>query len=364
MQVARRISSLPFMVETLREPERALFTRIFRVVTAVGTLAPPPSMSEWIERQFGSLEAVCHQRIVRLTNLITMEGTIFNALRSMRPSDTISEASDPDKMVMQNVGDPFCDPERCTPDDVLGRIKGTHCITAGSIAKFEGFHSLIIFDEHNPLDFSAEAIGDYIDTGLAWARKVHEAHSQASYFLLVWNCLWRAGATVLHGHAQVAMASGMHYAKIEHLRRASLDYQKRYGSNYFEDLYSVHSAVGLTAEMGTTRALAYLTPIAKDEVLLLAKEPDQGLKNAVYQVLSRFTQQLTVKSFNLSLYMRPSGRVEEDWGHFPVIVRLVDRGNLTSRTCDLNGMDLYASSVVSSDPFELAEVLNSSVYSQ
>ena len=40
-----------------------------------------------------------------------------------------------------------------------------------------------------------------------------------------------------------------------------------------------------------------------------------------------------------------------------MIVRLIDRGDLESKTCDLSGMDLYASSAISSDPFELAAVL-------
>lgn len=357
MEGEKTIADLAEMVDALPAQERALSGRIFRVITTTGSLVAPPSMNEWMERQFGSLEAVCNQRIVRVTNLVTMEGAIFNALRSMRPRETTSEASDLDKMVMQAAGGPFCHPERNTPEDVFGRIRGRHCTTASSVAKFDGFHGLVIFDQHNPLDFSVETISDYLDTGLAWARKVHQTDSQAKYFFLVWNCLWRGGATILHGHIQVTMASAMHYAKIEHLRRAALDYQERYGSNYFEDLYSLHSALGLTAQMGNVGVLAYLTPIAKDEVLLISKELDQDLKDSVYQVLWRLTHLLGVRSFNLALCMAPIGPVEEDWEHFPVIVRLIDRGDLASKTCDLNGMSLYASSVISSDPFELAAFL-------
>jgi hypothetical protein len=102
-----------------------------------------------------------------------------------------------------------------------------------------------------------------------------------------------------------------------------------------------------------------LTPIAKDEVLLVSNELDQNLKDSVYQMLSRFTHLLGVRSFNLGLYMGPLGPTEEEWGHFPVMVRLIDRGDLATEACDLNGMDLFASSVVSSDPFELAAILRS-----
>src|SRR3712207_8630657 len=44
--------------------------------------------SAWIERSFGSVEAVLEQRIVRVTNRVTLQGTLFNGLRSSRPLDT------------------------------------------------------------------------------------------------------------------------------------------------------------------------------------------------------------------------------------------------------------------------------------
>jgi hypothetical protein len=39
------------------------------------------------------------------------------------------------------------------------------------------------------------------------------------------------------------------------------------------------------------------------------------------------------------------------------MVRIVDRGDPTSRTNDMGAMELYAASVVSSDPLNLAHVL-------
>jgi hypothetical protein len=40
-----------------------------------------------------------------------------------------------------------------------------------------------------------------------------------------------------------------------------------------------------------------------------------------------------------------------------VMVRIVDRGDPLSRTVDFGGMELYAASVVSSDPLRLARTL-------
>ncbi len=66
---------------------------------------------------------------------------------------------------------------------------------------------------------------------------------------------------------------------------------------------------------------------------------------------------MSVTSFNVAICMAPLGGTDEDWGGFPVIVRVVDRGDSRSKASDIGAVELYASSVVSSDPFEVAGVL-------
>ena len=56
--------------------------------------------------------------------------------------------------------------------------------------------------------------------------------------------------------------------------------------------------------------------------------------------------------------MPPLAAVSEDWSGFPVIVRLVDRGDVNTRVADFGAMELYASSVVSSDPFAVATAVS------
>jgi hypothetical protein len=78
--------------------------------------------------------------------------------------------------------------------------------------------------------------------------------------------------------------------------------------------------------------------------------------------LHAYRQSLGVQSFNLALFQRPLDVAEtidpldgskgwEDWDGFPAVVRIVDRGDLLTRAADVGCMELYASSVVSSDPF-------------
>jgi hypothetical protein len=230
-------------------------------------------------------------------------------------------------------------------------------VTASNIAKFDGFSGVVIFDEHNPLAFTEEAIADYIDTGMAWLRKAHETDEEAKYPFLLWNCLWRAGASIVHGHAQTVLGKEMHYAKVEGLRRAALAYREQTGENYFDDLYQVHESLGLALELDGTRLVVYLAPVKDKEVLLLSPGLDDGLKRSVYRVLDSYVSGMGVSSFNLAICMPPLALTREDWSGFPVLVRIVDRGDPMNRTGDVAAMELYASSVLFGDPFDVAEAL-------
>ena len=153
------------------------------------------------------------------------------------------------------------------------------------------------------------------------------------------------------------LGRGMHYAAIEHLRRSALFYQANYRSNYFEDLYRAHALVGCGFERDGVRVLASLTPIKENEVILMAPALTENLKDTTYDALACLRDRLGVTAFNLVIYTPPLARTEESWEGFPVVVRIVDRGNSMSRTADFGGMELYAASVVSSDPLRLARAL-------
>ncbi len=351
------ITNLKGMVDLLPDEERTLFRRIYAVNADVGRLRVPQGMRPWVRQQFGPVEDVVSQDIVRVANRITLEETLFNRLRSSRPV-RCSERSGLDARLAAATGDDlFRKPEESTPEDLFGRITGKYCITAANVAKYDGLHSMIIFNEFHPLCFSREQIIDYIDVARQWAERAQAVEPRAKYFFFIWNCLWRAGASILHGHAQVMLARERHYAKIEALRRAALGYRQSYGSGYFADLFRAHHSVGCAVEKEGVRVLAHLTPFKDNEVVLMAGELGPSFKERLYEVLACFRDRLGVGSFNLSLVTPPLAETEESWEDFPVMARLVDRGRLDSLASDVGGMEIYASSVVASDPFELARRL-------
>jgi hypothetical protein len=110
-------------------------------------------------------------------------------------------------------------------------------------------------------------------------------------------------------------------------------------------------------EAGGVRILAYLAPLKDKEILLFSETLDDALKKSVYKVLDCYVRKMGVTSFNVAICPPPLGPTKEDWGGFPVLVRILDRGDLMSRTVDMAAMELYASSVVFSDPFQVMKAL-------
>jgi hypothetical protein len=358
LTATKTITELDTIKNSLPAAEAELLKRFFRVDVTVGKLRAPESMTDWIVKNFGSLERVQNQKITKVTNLFTLEGALFNELRASRPMECRG-ADQVREVIAQSGGDPFCRPETGTPEDSFGRVRGARSITASNVAKYDGYHGLVIFDEHNPLALDRAAVTDYFRTAREWADRAHREDPQSKYFFFMWNCLWKSGASIVHGHAQMTLTRGMSYPKVEALRRVWAAYRQQYpGSDYFQDLYQVHRSLGLSWEWaGGVQGMAYLTPVKEKEVLLVAAQPDEPLYEAVGRVLERYLQQLCVTSFNLALYLPPLAETGENWAGFPAVVRIVDRGDPNNKTADFGAMELYATSVISSDPFRVAEAM-------
>ncbi len=349
------VMRLDEIVAELPVEERLAFERVFHVAATHGDLVVPETMRSWIEERFSSVDLVRQQKIVRVTNVVTLEGVLFNWLRSARPiwRHELNLAEELDR----SNGEPFDTPYELTPEDTFGRVESEWCVTASNIAKFDGYHGLVIFKEKHPLRFTREQLHDYLNTGERWAALAHRADPSAKYYFFLWNCLWRAGASLVHGHAQVLLGRDVHYPKIEYQRRAALLFEANHRQNYFDALYAAHEVVRAGFQRGGVRVLANLAPVKEHEVILMADEMSDTLKDRVYEVLSCFRDRLEVTSFNLVLYRPPLAPTHESWDGFPVMVRIVDRGDPTTRTNDFGGMELYAASVVASDPLKLAQTL-------
>jgi galactose-1-phosphate uridylyltransferase len=204
----------------------------------------------------------------------------------------------------------------------------------------------------------AEIIRDRLVTARRWALAANDEDPTARYYFLIWNCLWRAGGSIVHGHMQMTVTRGMHYPRVELLRRRSLAYDEQHGRDYFDDLWLVHDALGLGLEHDGARVFASLAPVKESEVVILGRpgEDETALASAIARVIAAYRAQGVV-SYNLALLVPPIVPDGNDWRRFPAHARLVDRGDPANKTSDIGGMELYAASVVAADPFRLAQLL-------
>ncbi|MCX7623172.1 MAG: hypothetical protein RMK01_00260 [Thermomicrobium sp.] len=347
---------LPDALGALDTEVRRTFFDLFDVDVTVGELVLPEHMRAWVERYFGSADAVTRQRIVKVTNRWTLDATLFNELRARRPLEARIPAELADELA-RTAPDPFCEPEYNTPEDVFGRIRGRYVITASNIAKYDGLHGVIVFREHDPLAFDEGLVREMVAVARAWFDRAHEVDPVAVYPLFMWNCLWKSGASIPHGHAQVSLTRRLHYGKVERERRAAEAYRAQIGRRYFDDLFRVHEHLGLGRTVNGVRVYANLTPLKEKETVLLAPAFADDLAQVMSRVVRCLVDELNVTSFNLVAWIPPLAATPEDWSDVPVVVRVVDRGDPLSRTSDFGAMELYAASVVASDPFRVAEVL-------
>ena len=355
--MTRSIIDLEDAIASLPGEARAAAVRLFTVSTTTGRLEAPPEMHAWITKLFGSLDAVREQRIVRVTNTVTLEGALFNDLRAMRPME-MKGADEVRATIAVAANDPFDHPLTGTPADTFGRITVEHGITASNVAKYDGYHGVLVFKEHDPLaPMDAAVVRDHLSTAHRWGEAAQAADPAARYLFVMWNCLWRAGGSIVHGHMQMTATRGMHYPKVEALRRQALAYAAA-GRDYFDDLWLAHDALGLGVEVEGARVIASLVPIKEREVLIVGRPgaDESMLAPAIARVVATY-RAAGVVAYNMALYLPPLSPDGEDWLRFPPIARLVDRGDPANKTSDIGAMELYAASVIATDPFRLAEQL-------
>ncbi|MCK4729739.1 MAG: hypothetical protein KAT28_00320 [Candidatus Aenigmarchaeota archaeon] len=341
MELKREITNLPELVNKLKKKDKELFNRFYSVKLSVGRLKVTPEMETFVKSKFKSIKKTENQKIVCINNKLTWEGNLFNELRSMRPKPKVkfklSELDNKENCL-------FCNIEKQTPLDIFGRIKGKHCITASNIAKCDKFHGLIIFNEHNPLKLKKAWLKDYFETAEKWFDRTDNSNKKMINNFLIWNCLWRSSASIIHGHMQIT-ASETKYQKIIRLEEIYDKYKKKYKSDYFLDLFKIHKNLGLGEKIGKSMVLYYLTPIKEKEIVVLSKEKRfPEISDLIYNLIKNYFR-IGVQSFNVSLT-----KIKEYW-----MLRLVDRGSLENRNSDIGVMELYANSVVAYDPFRLVK---------
>ncbi len=351
---------MPARLAELAGPSKARAERLIDAWIVAARTDPPSGMEPWLTDVFGSVDAVREQTIVKVANLATGEATIFAPLRARRPIDGAHAGATLEAEIAATVGDPFCDPESGTPAHPFGRVRGRRMVTGANAAAADAHHAVLIFDDHDPLSFDADLVADLFDTGRRWAERARETDAAATTYQLIWNCLWRAGGSIVHGHAQAILGSGPHHARLERFRHDAATYRAAHGADLAADLVGLHRDLDL-ARGDDVAILASLTPVKERELIVVGRpgtdERDTAFTVAVARALIAYRDRMGVRSFNLALWRAPL--VDADgWEGIGPIVRLVDRGDPFQRPSDIGAMELYGTPIVGTDPYEAIRALD------
>ena len=318
-------------------------------------------MDPWLREHFGSVEAVRRQTVVRVLDRVTLEGAIFAPLRALRPMDGGGNGTADERLAAEveaTRGDPFCTPEEATPAASWGRVRGATAVSGANAAAYDAEHGVLVFAEHDPLAFDAESVADLLAIGRRWAEAARVADPSTDAYLFLWNCLWRAGGSVIHGHAQVLLGRGGHHARVERWRRDAAAYAATSRTSYLDDLVAAHRDLGLAVDLGGATLLTSLTPVKERELWIVADpgvdDGSPSFRDAVGRVVVAYRDALGVRAFNLVLWRPPLGVT---WPELRPVVRIVDRGGPFVRPSDIGAMELFATPVVGTDPFGLAAEL-------
>jgi hypothetical protein len=352
------ISGLEALIQNLQPEQRELVQKIFRVRTSIGEQRIPESMRELVERQSGvSLEEVEGQEVVRVDNLVALHTALFNLLRSKRPKNGGGVSS------TASGYDPLANLSTDTPEDVFGRVAGKSSRTASNLYRYDASNSMVVLENSDYLNLSREELTDALVTAQEWITRMHAINSSAEYPLIMWNAGPKAGASLLHTHKHVMLAQGEHYMGIERLKRDANAYSQQHVTSYFDDLYLAHEALGLGFKHEGNMVFAQLAPVKEAESWIVRwPSLEEGfsieqIAGTVYHVVEGMVKGFGVENFNMAIYL-PAINRENGWSAFPLIARFVDRGSSKTLTSDFGAMEaLGVASVISTDPFSVAEVL-------
>ncbi len=356
--VLRSILDLPDVYQSLPAHAKERFDSLYSFSLDTGVLKVPSSMRDWAVKQFGSVHAVEHQPILKVTNKWTFEGALFNKLRADRPIHAGAPV-DKEELLAMAAKEPFADVFGRTPEDSFGRVQGPFEVTASNVAKYDAVHGLVVFQRADPLAFTEEETVSHFRTAMSWIGKANLADVTAKYPVIGWNCLWKAGASLVHGHMQVLVGKHEPYATMQLYKLRSEEYAREYGLSYWDAVYAVHKDLGLGAARGDVKVFAHLTPRKEKEVVLFAAASDDSLFRITHKVLKVLTTALGVESFNVVVTLPP---LDGSWKGVPVIVRIVDRGALASKTTDIGIAELYlGQNVVAADPVKVWDAMKKSI---
>ncbi|CAF3583204.1 unnamed protein product [Rotaria socialis] len=349
-----------------------IFYAIFRLEEMYGLLKLSPvylnKINQWLHNDQILIEQIKKQRIIKIYNRYTHEEMLYNYMRSQRPQ-TKSDIS-PNEYTSKLLEDSrktcdFCGKNylNSTAEDRLGRLEHRLSYTAANTFKYDRWHTLIVSRNHDTLHLTEDEIGDMFELAQEWFHKAYSMEPMYTCPEMIWDAMPKSGASQMHTHLQASLGFDIYYGNIERTRQGARFYaQNNNGRNYFKDYLYIHQVLGLTIQIGNTTVIVHLTPIKDLEIMIMDEKLNRNFYKALHLVLRTFVDDLNEYSFSFGMYLPPMNETSSKDGHeMPVVCRLVFRNPVTNLRSDMNGLDLYTSSVIGKDRYVLYRQLKDGI---
>ena len=358
------IGEIQSLVRSLEPKSRKMFDDIYDVKVYSGAGNFSPDISSSIKSEFGSLEAVRSQRIIKISNKVMSHSVTYNPIFDVRiekggdvlnPVDTNFHSNDfvddpSTHMAAGSITDP----------DPFDQITGEHSVVTGALVKADVFHGLLAPIMRDASPFS-DYVKDYLRTAWRWIRAAHAYDEAAVYPLVVWNAkfphLVDAGQHL--EQMQLFLGKGNHYSAIEKDRQGASLYKDGV-QKYFGDLFLIHEALGLGYSKRETQTFVNLTPsFSGSEVVILSNGNPEAMIEETCRVFDICRDNFTSEPFGFSMTSPPLGAVADQWSGFPSMARFTVPDESVALRFGFNGIDIYGQPVITRDPFVLARRLSS-----
>ncbi len=292
------------------------------------------------------------RRVTRVRNRWSLEASSFDESRERRAPHE-AELAELDERCRAEEGCAFCDDAMWTDTERATRSGDARCVAPRN--GFCGLHTLVVPRTHDPHDFSEATLGSMLDASEAWLDGARRGHPPEAAFIS-WNVLC---GSAIHGHAQVTLSSGFPEGGVSRALAVARTYESATGCNYWADLVRAHEEAGLSVAMSAARGFAALAPVKEREIWVVGPTAQPLRLGADFRRLLR----ASLRSLSEVDVVRPAINAAIHWvpglarGEALAIARLIDRGWPLLGVPDWASMETYGTSVVATDPFDVAERL-------
>lgn len=347
------------------------FDALFRLEDIYGVLKLSPiylkKINRWLNNDEKLIKKIKNQRIIKIYNRHTHEEMLYNAMRSRRPQTKSEQSPETYTFDLLNESRKNCDfcgknYLNSTAEDSFGRLERRLSYTAANTFKYDRWHTLIVSRNHDTLHLTEDEIVDMFELAQEWFSKAFAIEPMYTCPEMIWDAMPKSGASQVHTHLQVSLGYDIYYGNIERTRQAARIYaQMNDGRNYFNDFLYVHQALGLTIPIGNSQIVVHLTPIKDLEVMILGEKLEKDFYKAIHLIMRIFVDDLKEFSFSFGMYLPPMNESSINGHEIPVVCRVLFRNPVTNLRTDMNGLDLYTSSVIGKDRYVLFEQLKDGV---